>query len=104
MLDIKEWLSKTDYKTAEVRFLKPPPLPYIIFIEEQDIGGADGLNNIISRKITLELYSEVIDSEAESKIENLINDQLFNFKKSRTWIESEKFFQTMYDFEFVEKR
>lgn len=104
MLDIKDWLSKTGYKAAEIRFLKPPQLPYIIFTEEQDIGGADDLNNIINRKITVELYSEGIDSEAEMKIENLINDESFNFKKNRTWIESEKFFQTMYDFEFVEKR
>jgi len=94
MLDIKPWLEITGYKVAEERFLKPPAFPYIIFTEEINISGADN---------KIELYSEKIDKISEKKIEDLLNGKAIEFKKDRTWIESEKFFQTVYDFSLTEK-
>lgn len=101
MLDIKSWLETTDYKVAEERFLKPPALPYIIFTEETDMRGADNKNFIADRKLSIELYSDKINREAEKKIENLLEQ--IEYKKDRTWIDSEKFFQTVYDFNLLEK-
>lgn len=103
MLDVKSWLGTTGYKIAEERFLSPPALPYIVFLETHDVRGADTKNCIIERSISVELYSEKIDVEAESKIEGLLNEKYIEYSKDRTWIDSEKFFQTVYDFNLLEK-
>lgn len=103
MLDVKAWLENTGMKVAEERFFKPPALPYIVFMEETNVSGADAKNCIADRDISVELYSEKINKEAESKIEVLLNEKSIKFKRNRTWIDSDKFFQTVYDFNFIEK-
>lgn len=103
MLDVKSWLETTEMKVAEERFLKPPALPYIIFLESTNTRGSDDQNCIIEREISVELYSEKIDKDAENKIENLLNGKAIQYKKDHTWIETEKFFQTVYDFNLIEK-
>ncbi|MCT8978307.1 hypothetical protein N4T77_17095 [Clostridium sp. CX1] len=103
MLEIKSWLETTGMKVAEERFLKPPALPYIIFLEEVNVSGADNKNCIVDRNISIELYSDKINREAESKIDALLNEKVIEYRKNRTWIDSEKFFQTVYDFNLVEK-
>ncbi|MCT8978655.1 hypothetical protein N4T77_18865 [Clostridium sp. CX1] len=103
MLDIKIWLETTGMKVAEERFLKPPALPYIVFLEEIDVSGADYKNCIADRNISIELYSNKINREAESKIENLLNEKSISYKRGRAWIETEMFFQTVYDFQLIEK-
>lgn len=103
MLDVKTWLEITGMKVAEERFKSPPQLPYIIFTDDRDVGGADNKNCLVNRDISIELYSEKINKEAESKIEDLLNEKAIKFKKNRTWIDSGKFFQTVYDFNLYEK-
>lgn len=103
LTDIKTWLETTGMKAAEERFLKPPALPYIEFLEDTDVSGADNKNCIANRKVTTELYSGIINREAEQKIEDLLNVKAIEYKKERTWIDSEKFFQTVYDFNLLEK-
>lgn len=103
LMNVKLWLESTGMKVAEERFLNPPPFPYVVFSEELDTSGADNKNCIANRNITVELYSESINREAEGKIEALLNEKIFKFKKDRTWIESQRFYQTVYDFQFTEK-
>lgn len=103
MLDIKSWLEITGMKVAENCFLKPPALPYIIFTDDITTSGSDDKNCLVDRNISVELYSERINREKENNIENLLNEKSIKFKKSRTWIDSEKFFQTVYDFNIYEK-
>lgn len=103
LTDVKSWLETTGYKAAEIRFNKPPALPYLLFIDDTNVGGADEKNFTADRNISIELYSERIDREAESKVEALLNEKAIKFKKSRNWIDSEKFFQTVYDFIIYEK-
>lgn len=103
MLDIKSWLQLTGMKVAETSFLKPPALPYIVFDDDTKIGGADSRNCLADRSITVEMYSERINREKETNIENLLNEKGISFKKNRTWIDSEKFYQTVYDFNIYEK-
>lgn len=103
LTDIKIWLESTEMKVAEERFLKPPALPYIVFSEEMDVNGADNKNCIADRKISIELYSDKINRVAEQLVENLLNKKSIEYKKNRIWIESEMFFQTMYDFSLIEK-
>lgn len=103
MLDIKVWLETTAMKVAEERFLKPPPLPYIIFNQEVKVSGTDNKNCISDSTTSIELYSDRINKEAEKKIEDLLNEKAIEYKKNRTWIDSEKFFQTVYYFNLIEK-
>ncbi len=103
MLHIKAWLKTTGMNVAEQCFLQPPALPYIVFVEENDISGADSKNCIADRAITIELYSDRINREVEGKVETLLNEKEIQYKKERTWVDSERFFQTMYDFNLKEK-
>lgn len=103
MLDIKLWLEATHLKVSEERFIIPPPLPYLLFMEARDIGGADNRNCIASRDISIELYSSKVDHASEQLIENLLNEKAMSFKMDRVWIDTEEMYETIYDFNFVEK-
>lgn len=103
MLDVKKFLATTGLEVAETCFIKPPSLPYIIFLEDVEENGADFKNNILSRDITVELYSQKINREKEKLIEELLKEKSIKFKKERLYIDSEKFFQTVYDFSLYEK-
>lgn len=103
MLAIKSWLETTSMSVAEERFLKPPALPYVVFTETTTVGGADDKNLIADRQISIELYSNKIDLTAEQSIETLLNGDGTHYTKSRTWIDVEMFFQTVYDFTVTDK-
>ena len=103
MLDIKNFLERTGMKVAENCFLKPPALPYIVFLDSASINGADDENCLSSRNIIVELYSEKINKEKEHLVEDLLNTNLLNFNKERIWIDSEGYFQTTYNFNLYEK-
>lgn len=101
--DIETWLDTTGLKVSEERFLKPPPLPYIIFTDNTDVGGADNKNCIANRAISIELYSSKVDHASETLIENLLNEKTIGYKRDRIWIDIEMMFETIYDFNLVEK-
>ena len=103
MLEIKTWLETTSLEVAEERFLRPPPLPHIIFTEYNEIGGADDKNNIAIRDISIELYSLTVDRISESLIETLLNEKAINYTKDRLWIDTEMMFETVFDFTLTEK-
>lgn len=103
MLDIETWLETTELKVSEEQFIKPPPLPYIIFMENTDVSGADNKNCIASRDLSVELYSSKVDHASEKLIEDLLNTKAIGYVKDRTWLDTEMMFQTVYDFNFVEK-
>ncbi|WP_428817317.1 hypothetical protein ACQR2L_13685 [Clostridium butyricum] len=103
MINIKEWLETTGLSVAETYFKKATKLPYIIFIIDENNSGADNQLCICDRDITVEVYSDIINREKEKLIEDLLKEKSINYSKSRTWIDSEKFFQTSYDFNLYEK-
>ena len=103
MLDIETWLETTGLKVAEERFLKPPPTPFIIFMEGAQGGGGDIKNNIADRDVSIELYASKVDHVSENLIETLLNEKGINYKKDRMWLDTEMWFETTYDFNFVEK-
>lgn len=88
----------------ELRYLKTPPFPYFIFIDDKYIRGADLYNNIIEHNLTLEYYNEVIDSSYENKIETFLNSEDFQYTKNREWLSEEKMYMTIYEIDtFLEK-
>lgn len=101
--DIETWLDTTGLNVSEERFLKPPVLPYIIFTDNSDVSGADNKNCIANRNISVELYSSKVDHVSETLIENLLNEKSTGYKRDRIWIDTEMIFETIYDFNFIEK-
>jgi len=101
--DIKSWLETIGLKVAEESFLKPPPLPYINFTDNSNIGGADNKNCIADRAISVELYSLRIDKVSEGLIENLLNEKSIKYSKDHVWINTELMMSTIYDFNIIEK-
>ena len=103
LTDVKSWLKTTNLEVEEVLFTNPPGLPYIIFTDKTYHRGSDDKNCIADRYISIELYSETINTEVETKIENVLNEKAIEFSKDCTWIQEELFFQTVYDFNLIEK-
>lgn len=102
MLDVQAWLENTELSVKRLRFLKPPSFPYIVWLESSETRGADDKNLIKSRNITVELYFET-ESDAEVKVEALLNALPVEFSKDTVWLESEKMYETIYNFELEEK-
>lgn len=103
-INVKEMLEETGLKVAENCFLSPPTLPYIVFLEDSNCSGADNKICILERDITVELYSSRINREKENELEEILIKNSIEFSKDRTWIDSEKIFQTVYDFNLYEKK
>lgn len=104
MLDLDKELNSTGIPFKNLYWVKSPAYPYGIYDDTLLIRGDDERLTIVEHTTTLELYAEKIDANAEDKIENWLNDKHFEFNKSRYWIDSEKHFQTIYEFEFIEKK
>ena len=104
MLDVKAFLEQTGLPVREQRFLGVMPLPAIVFTDAVDMGGADLKNNLITRNIGIEFYAETIDLENEAKIELLLDSLPVSYTRTRDWIESEKFFSTIYEFTITERK
>lgn len=106
-MDIKSWIEKTGINAKELRFLKSPSYPYIVFVDDILVRGSDDMMKIITEHTTsIELYTKTINQdEASTKIEELIlNDLGVDFTRRREWIEEESHFLTVYNFEFLEKK
>lgn len=103
LTNVKTWLETTGMEVAEELFLKPPTPPYIVFTSKPDIRGADNKNCIADRFISIELYCESMDEVTEKTIEDLLNEKAIEYTKERTWIQEELLFETVYDFNLIEK-
>lgn len=103
-INVKEMLGETGLKVAENCFLRAPRLPYIVFLENSDCSGADNKICLLERDITVELYSGEIDRQKENELEKILIKNSIEFSKNRTWIDSEKIFQTVYEFNLYEKK
>ena len=104
MLEIKQWLKEgTGLPVANTAFINKVTLPFIVFLEDIETQGSDLNNDLVERTFTVELYSSTISKIIENKIEKLLNEKSIKFKKSRTWLDDEHCFETMYDFSFLER-
>lgn len=104
MLDVKSLLEQTGLPVREQRFLGIMPLPSVVFTDDVEIGGADLKNNLLTHNIGIEFYAETIDLASEAKIEQLLDNLLIHYTRLRDWIESEKFFSTIYAFTITERK
>lgn len=112
-MDIKEILkSNINLPVAENQFIKPPKLPYVVFIRTKNIRGVSKDNLIIDNDVSIELYTSLPDNNLENKVREVIINDILNVSNNdieieiiqeREYIESEQMYVTTFDFNFVEK-
>lgn len=106
-MEIKEILEKIGLPFAYRKFKpyknKPlPEPPYIVwYIDDEQDFGSDDKNFLKRQKISFELYSRNKDRTNEAKIEEALNFVRFN--KWEEYIESEKLYFVLYEFEIIIK-
>ena len=110
-MDIKKILSSTGIKTKEVRFLKPPSLPYIVFYDNQTIKCSDNRfihNNILLKEhsVLVELYVSNLEDDSKhiEDVESAINTFLADYTKEVERIDEKEHFKISYEFELITKQ
>ena len=83
-MDIKSWLeSVTGLPVTDTAFVNPPPLPYVVFLDDRAHSGADDKLFLCEHDLNIELYSEDIQEDIEQKIEKELAGKGIEFEKSR---------------------
>ena len=96
---IKAMLEKSGLPVAYRYYRRPPPLPYLVWLEDStDNYYAEGLVCKKVRHIRVEMYTGQKDPAAETRLENALAGLPWQ-KTGEEWIESEDFFQSIYEFE-----
>jgi hypothetical protein len=102
---IKTILTATGLQHRKARFPKPPAGTYIVYMDDVETDGADGLPLIYAHSITLEVYEPEPDDAAEKAIEDAITAAGLQWRKQdRYWLQTEQRYQVIYEFEYTEKR
>ena len=98
--DVKTILKATGYPVAYSHFGKKVNPPYIAYLETNTESlVAD--NKVFMKWISIdvELYTSKKDTEAESKLEKVLNNAEIPWEKSEDYIEKEKLFMITYEIE-----
>lgn len=104
MLDIKLWLSKLHLPVEETAFIKPPNLPYLVYLDVISSSGDDQLCcTLLEHDLNIELYQAKRNLTLENDVERLFRGKGFEYQKNVEWLVNEKMFMTMYSLNFIEK-
>lgn len=77
-----------------------PEPPFLIFLSGGESGfSADNIVYNAFKKLNIELYTNSKNPETEQIIENVLTQHNIFYTKTESWIESEKFFQILYETE-----
>ena len=82
---------------AEGESPKPPFICYLL--PGSDNFAADGKVYFKRNEVRIEVYTDRKDLVLESKIEAVLDEYGVFYSKSETWINSEKLYEVMYQFE-----
>lgn len=89
---------------TETAWAMPPELPYAVYHDHIDRRGADLYNGITVHDITVELYARKPVPELEDQIGRRLDAIGIEYvRQERMWIDTEHFFETVYDFAYTEK-
>lgn len=103
---VKEILTAAGIKERGSRHTKPPAGTYAVWFDDIDTDGPDGMPPyIFKHSVTIELYEPKKDPAAVTALEaELTAAGLKWTKQDRLWIISEQMYQTIYEFDYTEKR
>lgn len=82
---------------AEGEAIDPPFMVYLL--PGSDNFSADGRVYYKKEEVNLELYTDKKDMSLEERIEEILDSHDIFYNKSETWIESEKLYEVLYEFE-----
>ena len=100
--EIKAMAEETGLPCAYDHFAEgeSPAPPFLIFrIPSADNFSADGLPYYKQDLLDFELYTDVKDPEAESKIEAVLELHGLFYDKSEVWIPDERLYEVLYEME-----
>jgi hypothetical protein len=102
---LSELLESTGFQVAYLKFKKPPSIPYIIYFRDNDTNiSSDQKVHGKFRNYTVELYTEIKDPTAESKVEAVLETIDPDYTTDETYIESEELYQVVYSIKIIERR
>lgn len=98
---MKKFLEQTGFPVAYHHFEHTPLPPFLAYyVPFEATEGSDFKSDIKTTSYTVELYTEKKDPKAESKVEELLRP--YHWDKTQVWIESQKLWQTIYEFKVME--
>ena len=101
---VKDILTAVGVPFRETLFTRAPASEYIVYMDDVDADGPDGVNRIFTHGITLELYAPKPAPDKEAILEAELNSRGIKWtKQSRYWIEAAQRYQTLYEFSYIEK-
>lgn len=84
---------------------KTLPATYAVYTDDRETDGPDNKNWLVNHQITIELYESAPDPDAESAIENALDDRGIPYEvQDRYWLQEEQRYQVIYEFNYIEKR
>jgi hypothetical protein len=103
LVELKQILDTTGYPVAYSHFIATennpmPSPPYITYLVSHSSNMF--ADNKVHKKISniqIELYTNKKDLQAESKLEDALDENEIPYETSEIWIESEKLFQKIYE-------
>ena len=99
---IVEMLEETNLPIAYDHFAEgeSPDPPFICFLfPGSDNFSADGRVYLKIRNVNVELYADLKDPELEERLETVLDRHGIFYQKSEVWIEEEKLYEVLYQFE-----
>lgn len=90
----------------ETLFRHPPKQTFCVYFDEIKTDGSDFNVDIEEHSVMIELYAlDKPDKAAEIRLENILKSKGIHYNKiPRIFIDSEKYYKTVYEFDFTEKR
>ena len=88
------------------RFPSPPADAFIVGFDNIETDGPDNEPpQIFKHEVMLELYTAKPAPDKEAALERYLSEKGLHWtKQDKYWIDSEKLYQTVYEFEYIEKR
>lgn len=82
-----------------------PQPPFVVYlIPNTNHFKADGKVHFKVSMVHLELYTDKKDIVLERKVEQVLDNHQIVYEKSEVWIESEKLYEVLYQFEMEENK
>ena len=103
---VSELLTAAGIVNRRGRFVKPPAGTYAVWMDDIETDGPDGMPpQIFYHSVTVELYEDAPDDAAEASLEAQLSAHGLHWtKQDRFWIQSEQFYQVIYEYSYTEKR
>lgn len=99
-MNVETWFKNgTNFEIKELRYLKPPKLPYFLYTNRKERRGADSIINILENNITIERYSSTNNEDdlVDIKMVNdFLNKNFYTYEKENDWLDTEGLYGTFW--------